>query len=199
MAKPTRKDWRALKRIGRYLKGSPRLVSKFHLQPVQESIRVYSDSDWAGCKKTGKSTSGGAIMIGGHCVRTWSSTQKTIALSSGEAELIALVKASTETIGMMNLAKEWGMVFGARIFADSSAALGVVGRMGSGKLRHIRVGMLWVQSMREDGILDYRKVNGPENPADLLTKHLCQKSLQSHCDKLQQYFVSGRAEQSLHL
>ena len=66
-----------------------------------------------------------------------------------------MVKASTETIGIMNLAKEWGMVFSARIFADSSAALGVVGRMGSGKLRHIRVGMLWVQSMREDGVLDY--------------------------------------------
>ena len=58
------------------------------------------------------------------------------------------------------------------IYADASAALGVVHRRGNGKLRHVRVGMLWVQQKEEDGELKYSKVLGDDNPADLLTKYL---------------------------
>ena len=36
---------------------------------------MYSDSDWAGCLKTRKSTSGGALMLGGHCIKSWSTAQ----------------------------------------------------------------------------------------------------------------------------
>ena len=43
---------------------------------------------------------------GSHCLKTWSSTQKSVALSSGEAELIAAVKSSTEVIGILQLAKD---------------------------------------------------------------------------------------------
>ena len=55
---------------------------------------------------------------------------------------------------------------------DSSAALGVVGRRGAGKLRHVRVGQFWVQEASESGNLRYRKVKGTDNPADLPTKAL---------------------------
>ena len=139
-------------------------------------------------------------MIGAHCVKTWSSTQKTVALSSAEAELIAMVKTSIEALGIMQLQREWGGVdMGSRIFADSSAALGVVQRRGCGKLRHIRVGMLWVQHKRENGELEYQKVEGSRNPADLMTKHLGQQTLQAHCSVLSQDFPEGRAQQGLHL
>ena len=138
-------------------------------------------------------------MVGSHCLKTWSSTQKTVALNSGEAELIAMVKASTESLGLMNLYKEWGINIGARVFADSSAALGIVQRRGSGKLRHIRVGMLWIQLKRESGEIEYQKVDGQRNPADLMTKHLGQRTLQLHCANLQQDFPEGRADQSLRL
>ena len=75
---------------------------------------------------------------------------------------------------------EWGIRPGARIFADSSAALGVVHRKGSGKLRHIRVNMLWVQDKRANGELDYQKIEGTENPGDLMTKHLGSSLLNNH-------------------
>ena len=164
---------------------------------MQQWLNGFSDSDWAGCKKTAKSTSGGAIMLGQHCLKTWSSTQKTIALSSGEAELIALVKMSTETLGILNLLAEWGINPGARIFADSSAALGVVHRKGSGKLRHIRVNMLWVQDKRANGELDYQKVEGAENPGDLMTKYLGSGLLQNHLETLSMEIRGGRANESL--
>ncbi len=97
-------------------------------------------------------------MKGAHCIKTWSSTQKNITLSSGEAELVAAVKMGTEMLGMAQLAKDWGQEVEGTVFVDSSAALGMVHRKGCGKMRHVKVGMLWIQQKQEDRELDYKKV-----------------------------------------
>ena len=55
---------------------------------------------------------------------------------------------------------------------DSSAAIGVIGRKGNGKLRHVKVGMMWIQEKVEEGEIQIEKVLGTENPADLMTKYL---------------------------
>ena len=54
MAKPVRGDWQKLVRLGRYLKGAPRCVLEFAWQDSCVSPTGYSDSDWAGDRKTGK-------------------------------------------------------------------------------------------------------------------------------------------------
>ena len=84
MAKPTNVALSAMKRLGRYLKSHPRLVFKFDRQEA-DMINVYSDTDLAGWPRTRKSTSGGCLMVGNHVIKTWSSTQVSLALSSGEA------------------------------------------------------------------------------------------------------------------
>ena len=60
----------------------------------------------------------------------------------------------------------------ATVFVDSSAALAVTARRGNGKLRHVRLGHLWVQELAASEEVWYRKIPGEQNPADLLTKHL---------------------------
>ena len=82
MAKPSMASWSALKRLCRYLVGLPRLVHVYHWQSAQQ-IDVYTDTDWAGCPRTRKSTSGGCIMLWRHTIKPWSSTQSSISLSSG--------------------------------------------------------------------------------------------------------------------
>ena len=62
MSAPSTLGWKALKRIGRYLQGKPRLVYVYRRQEL-DAIDVDVDTDWAGCAKTRKSTSGGAIML----------------------------------------------------------------------------------------------------------------------------------------
>ena len=47
-------------------------------------------------------------MVGGHCIKTWSVTQGAWALSSGEAELYALVEAATRAKGLVNMVRELG-------------------------------------------------------------------------------------------
>ena len=90
MAKPVEGDWQKLTRLGRYLKGAPRCVLEYRWQVANGPSVGYTDSDWAGDRKTGKSTSGGIIMLGSHLIKSWSRTQDAVTLSSAEAELVAL-------------------------------------------------------------------------------------------------------------
>ena len=61
MATPTEGAWKKLKRLGRYLLGNGRLTTHYAWQGEEEMVTSFSDSDWAGCKVTAKSTSGGVI------------------------------------------------------------------------------------------------------------------------------------------
>ena len=88
MSKPAKGDWQKLIRLGRYLKGAPRCVLEYRWQDPTVAPSGYSDSDWAGGRRTGKSTSGGLIMMGRHLVKSWSRTQDSVTLSSAEAELV---------------------------------------------------------------------------------------------------------------
>ena len=104
MAKPTTTAWKAMKPICRFLKGVPRLVYTFPRQDA-DCIDVCTDIDWAGCPKTRKSTSGGAVMLGKHAIKHWSSTQPSVALSSGEAEFYGVVRGAGQGLVRCQL---WG-------------------------------------------------------------------------------------------
>jgi len=114
-------------------------------------------------------------MIGSHCIRTWSSTQPSVTLSSGEAEFYGLVKASGAGLGHQSLLRDMGLVVPVCVWTDSSAALGIATRSGLGKLRHLETHTLWVQEKVRTGAIAVRKVAGEVNPADLFTKHLPSK------------------------
>ena len=107
MAKPVRGNCQKLVRLGRYLKGAPRCVLEYGWQSVIAAPSGYSDSDWAGDRRTGKSTSGGLIMMGRHLVKSWSRTQDSVTLSSAEAELVALSKVAMEMLGVRSMTAEW--------------------------------------------------------------------------------------------
>ena len=172
----------------------------FKWQEPCRVMKVMSDSDWAGCRRTAKSTSGGVIMRGTHYIKSWSSTQKNVTLSSGEAELVAAVKASCELIGILQMASEWGEEIEGEVFVDSTAALAITGRKGNGKMRHVRVGMLWIQEKAEEGEIRYRKVDGTLNTADLLTKgSLTEAIVKRHVLGASSRWEHGRADSSLKL
>ena len=112
------------------LGGKSRSILKYDWQGRETLVDGFTDSDWAGCVRTAKSTSGGILMIGTHMIKAWSKTQNSSSLSSAEAELIAMVKLSTELLGLMNLARDLNCRLHGRVWADSSAALAVVNEAG---------------------------------------------------------------------
>ena len=123
-------------------------------------------------------------MHGTHCMKTWSTTQATVALLSAEAELYALLRTATQALGMIALAQDLGIEVTARVHTDASAALGIVARKGLGKLRHIAVQYLWIQDRVKSGDFLLGKVAGAENPADLMTKHLSAHDMRKNLDAL---------------
>ncbi len=170
MAKPTEQSWAALKRLCRYLVGLPRMVYLYRFQ-LATGVEVYTDTDWAGCPRTRKSTSGGCVMLGSHLVKSWSSTQTSVALSSGEAEFNGVVRGSGIGLGYQSLLRDLGHNLPVRVWTDSSAAIGVCSRQGLGKLRHLDTHTLWAQQALRAKRLSLCKIDGEANPADLLTKH----------------------------
>ena len=74
------------------MKGKPRFRMLFGYQSKQEGIEVWTDTDFGGCQKTRKSTSGGIIRHGKHIIKSWSTNHAVVALLSGEAEYHGMLK-----------------------------------------------------------------------------------------------------------
>jgi len=115
-------------------------------------------------------------VLGQHLVKSWSSTQAEVALSSGEAEYYGAVKATGVGLGFQSLLRDFGIELPLRVWTDSTATIGICSRDGLGKLRHIDTKCLWLQHQVRRGKVEIRKVKGTENPADIFTKHLSNAS-----------------------
>ena len=74
--------------------------------------------------------------------------------------------------------EDWSEAKQIVVLADSNAALGVVRRKGAGRLRHVKVGMLWIQDLREEESVAFKRVEGIKDPADLMTKPLDRKMIE---------------------
>ena len=145
---------------------------KFEWQNRPLELSGFSDSDWAGCIVTRKSTSGGCIVHGKHILIHYSSTQKTIALSSAEAELNGLIKMGQELLGlyfMFESAQSTSPLL--KIYTDASAANGIVHRLGSGKVKHLSTRQLWLQQHTASGLIKCTKIPRDDNIADSLAHH----------------------------
>ena len=95
-------------------------------------------------------------------MRSYSKTQATIAQSSAESELIAVVRAACEGLGMISLADDFGIELKIRLHVDASAALGILQRQGVGRVRHLDVGFCGFKSSNSEGLLNSQKSWAPE-------------------------------------
>ena len=134
-------------------------------------------------------------MLGCHTIKHWSSTQFSVALSSGEAEFAGVIRGAGQCLGFQDLLRDLGVEAPIRVWTDSSAAIGICTRQGLGKLRHLDTHTLWIQQAVRLGRIDLRKVAGEVNPADLLTKHsLSRERLEKLVSLHGCRYLGGRAE-----
>ena len=99
MQQPNTWNMQDLKRLVRFLKGSPRCLVVYNRQAEQPIVDVFSDSDWAGCAKTRRSTSSSYVMRSGHLFAASATTQNVVATSSGEAEFPRVDQECIESSG----------------------------------------------------------------------------------------------------
>jgi hypothetical protein len=131
MAKPTRGDQATLKTLKRYLLRVGRVIRICSASGTSE----WTNTDYAGCKRTRKSTSEGVVKLGTH-------SQAIISLSSGEAEYYGLVKGGCIGRGARALLGDRGVRVRVKLKTDAS---GIASRNGLGKVRHIEVNQLRLQ------------------------------------------------------
>ena len=172
--------------------GHPRVVSVFEFGERCATLTIEGDSDHAGCIRTRKSTTGGVARWGRHVLKWWSKTQPTLALSSGEAELAAIVRSTSEGLGLQAMMEEFGIKVDLVVKSDAVAAIGIVKRQGLGRVRHLAVADLWVQQKSKSGEVHYQKLEGKKNTSDMLTKAVDRETLVRHMDALGMECREGR-------
>ena len=177
MQSPSEKHWRWGKRVLRYLKGTLDHVLRFTVEGMDKKLSVegYSDSDWAGCLSTRKSTSGQVFMMG-RCAMSWKSArQATVARSTCEAELIALNAAVSEAVWFKHLLSELtGEEHGpVTLYEDNESAKAIAqDDRQSERTKHMDVKHFAIREFIQNGDVVVKSIASADNLADLFTKAL---------------------------
>ena len=138
---PTNRSLLKLKHLLGYLAGTKDYVHRLRAGITLSSnkctfdLDCFVDSDWAGCQRTRKSTSGVVVKLLNCPVDSCARTQGTIALSSGEAKLYAIGQGISETLHVRNLIldAELAKKVKLHIYTGSTAGKSMATRFGSGK------------------------------------------------------------------
>ncbi|KAL0554019.1 hypothetical protein IC582_007924 [Cucumis melo] len=118
--------WKAAKKVLRYLQGTKDYMLTYKRSDHLEVIR-YSNSDFAGCVDTRKSTFGYLFMLAEEVISWKSAKQSIIAASTMEAEFVACFEATVHGLWLRNFISGLGIVDSIakllRIYCDNSAAV----------------------------------------------------------------------------
>nr|GEX44810.1 retrovirus-related Pol polyprotein from transposon TNT 1-94 [Tanacetum cinerariifolium] len=122
-AKPTDRHLQAIKRIFRYLKGTIHM-GLWYLKDIGFALTAFADADYAGCQDTRRSTSGSAQFLEGRLISWSSKKQKSTAISTTEAEYIALSGCCAQILWMRSQLKDYGFNFyKIPMYCDNQSAI----------------------------------------------------------------------------
>lgn len=191
MATPRQGDELIMKRAVRYLNGHRRGAFLFEQQGDGQELQLWSDSDWATCRTTRRSQSGGALLHGCHVIKFWSRVQGRVASSSGEAEFLAAYHGLNELIQLHNVIGEFkGSKWSAlAAHLDASAAASLLQRHGVGAIKSLQVKDMWAQEAVSSYAVDVRKVPRSVNFADLMASACGAQDFHRHLDAMNFTFV----------
>ena len=175
MVNPTSDHWIAAKRVLRYLKGTIDFGLVYVKGVKNLNVIGYSDSDFAGDVEDRKSTSGQIFFLGGLPI-TWNSLkQKVVALSSCEAEYIAITSAICQGVWIARLVMEvMGVKLEAvKIMVDNQSAI-MLSKTSAhhNRTKHIDTRYHFIRDCIEDGRVIIEHVKTEDQLADILTKSL---------------------------
>lgn len=176
VSEPREEDWMELKRVVRYLKGT----SALHLvlgndEHEGDNVLGYADASWAENYTDRKSNSGYVFMINGGTVSWACRKQKCVALSSTEAEFIALSEACQEAHWLKRLLSDMHRPLEKLIliYEDNQSCLKLIGdERLSNRTKHIDTRYNFVKDYIEKKIVSCTYCPTENMLADLFTKPL---------------------------
>lgn len=161
-----------MKWILRYLQGTSKMSLCFGKgEPILDG---FTDSDMAGDVDSRKSTSGYLITFAGGAVTWQSRLQKCVALSTTEAEFIAITEACKELLWLKKFLQELGLKQERYVLhCDSQSAIHLSKNSSfHSRSKHIDVRYHWIRDVLNDKLLQLEKVHTDDNTSDMLTKAL---------------------------
>lgn len=174
VSNPTESHWQALKRVVRYCKGTLDfgivLGGAFSV-PI---LVGYADADWGSCIETRRSRTGYTFHLGVGCVSHQSKKQATVALSTAEAEYMALSSATQELKWLRQLLGELGFEQTlTEVFQDNQACVQMAkGNVNHQRSKHIDMRYHFIQEAVTAGEMKLTWIPTSEMVADILTKVL---------------------------
>ena len=171
--KPTEAHLTAVKRILRYLKGTADQALKYE-KSEDGALVGYSDADWAGDLDDRHSTTGNLFLMVGGPISWASKKQATVALSTSEAEYVALSSATQEAIWLRRLLTDLGAVTnGPTMMEDNQGAIAIARNpVAHARTKHIDIRYHFVHEAVQEGTVDLCYCPTNDMFADLLTKSL---------------------------
>ena len=146
-------------------------------------LLIYTDSDWAGDKETRRSITGFIIFLMGCAILWRSKQQKSVSLSSAEAEYYALSEAAKEIKFVAQLLMSMGMRVKIPIIVrvDNVGAIFMSENLSTNsKSKHIDIRARFVAEMIEDGFIKVVFVKSNDNLADGFTKNVSGDTFKKH-------------------
>jgi hypothetical protein len=182
--------WTAVKRILRYLVGTANF-SLFFPYGSLLAVVAHSDSDWGTDVDSRRSRTGYVVTVAGGAVVWQSKIQKSVALSSCEAELYALAEASKELMWLMGLLQELQLQCEPpTLWVDNQGAIALAKNpVAHQRSKHIHIRWFFIRDYLNSGQLIAEYVKTSDNDADFLTKATVHEIHQRHTCKFLVSFI----------
>ncbi|GKB37671.1 hypothetical protein Tco_0882613 [Tanacetum coccineum] len=150
------------------------------------ALTAFADANHAGCQDTRHSTSRSMQFLGDRLVRWSSKRQKSAAISSTEAEYIALSGYCAQVLWMRSLLTDYGLGFNkVPMYYDNKSAIALCGNnVQHSRSKHIDIRYHFIKEQVENGVIELYFVRTEYQLADIFTKALCRERIEFLIDKL---------------
>ena len=187
VAEPSKGAWGVVSRIFRYLAGTKSYGVKYWPKESERKSGPYChvDADWAGDVTTRRSQYGYVVYMFGGPLSWASKKQRSVALSSAEAELMGLTECIKECLRLRLLLNEIGLAsyvtMATPIFEDNQACIAMANDgMAGSRLKHVDIRYRFSVDHVKAGSVVLHKIASEDNSADMLTKPLGKIKFQKH-------------------
>nr|GFA92503.1 copia protein [Tanacetum cinerariifolium] len=172
-AKPTEKHLKEVKRIFCYLRGIIN-TGLWYTKDSGFELTRFSYADYAGCKDSFKSTSGGAQFLGEKLVSWSSKKQDCTPLSTAKVEYVSLSACCAQVLWMRTQLTDYGFHFKKiLIYCDSKSAIAIsCNPVQHSRTKHIAVRYHFIKEHMEKGTIELYFVKTDYQLADIFTKAL---------------------------
>jgi hypothetical protein len=184
--RPAEKDWNNIKRIFHYLQSTSNYGLRYTRGPGK--LKVFSDADFAGDKVTRCSTMGIIAIVANNAVSWTSQLQKTTALLTTEAEIIAASEGAKELVWLKRLLSELLSDFAEKkpvLYIDNAGAIKLTKNPEYHKSsKHIELQHFYVRERYLNDDIGIEHIDGRKQLADLLTKSIERVRLEALCREI---------------